>query len=101
MINKFSATSILLGKIKLKKIDGKDNTFCILPDVYDFNIEWSNPSSTGMQNSIDKLWNLANEKWNSRNKLTILAYFANNFPGQYLWSQPYTIFVNGNIYIKP
>ena len=98
-----NATSIVFGKIRLQKISG--DVFCILPDEYDFDMEWSKvkPSSTGIQRNIDEWWNMLSSE---RNLYTILAGAVNEYGIPYptipfVTSHRFFIYVNSYITVKP
>ena len=102
-----NATGIILGKINLKRMHG--NVFCILPDEYDFNIEWKYAKMPtigyGLHGLFNKFENIVKDMRERRNYLTALAGLQgpvfDNIPLLPTFATPFYIYINGNIIINP
>jgi RHS repeat-associated protein len=95
-LNKFSQTSLTLGKVSLNSI-GK-NRYTINRDYYDFNIEWKQGFST--RNVATFASGLIHGPVIDNNPipLPVFPFFG---PSVYTKSGPYWINFSGSVYIKP
>lgn len=95
-LNKFSQTSLALGKVSLNSIG--NNRYTINRDYYDFNIEWDQGFSTRNIGTFAAGLMHGPVIDNIPVSLPTFPFFG---PSVYTGSGPYWINFSGSVYIKP